>query len=26
MTHREPCQCTDMDYECDYGYYRNEKG
>ena len=20
MTHREPCACTDYDYECDYGY------
>lgn len=22
VTHREPCACTEMDYECDWGYSR----
>jgi len=22
VIHREPCECSEMDYECDIGYYR----
>lgn len=24
VTHIEPCSCTEMDYECDIGYFREE--
>ena len=23
---RDPCTCTEIDYECDMGYYRTEQG
>ena len=26
VTHRESCQCTEIDYECDFGYFRNSNG
>lgn len=26
VSHEEPCPCSDEDYECDFGYVRNDKG